>query len=100
MSIAALILRVSVLGQTVEPLWCPLDGRLLWALQREVSVSSQLEVEVTLVPEPGLDGADDLQTVRVDQCLTDSNSYIPVISNVSVCVCVCVGGGGGGEGRG
>ena len=46
---------------------------------------------MTLVPEPGLDGADDLQTVRVNQCLTDSNSYIPVISNVSVW-----GGGGGG----
>ena len=77
----------------MEPLWCPLDGRLLWALQRKVSVPSQLEVEVTLVPEAGLDGADDLQTVRIDQRLTDSNSYIPVISNMCVCVC----GGGGGE---
>ena len=92
MSIAVLILGVSVLGQTVEPLRCPLDGRLFWALQRKVSVPSQLEIEVTLVPEAGLDGADDLQTVRVNQRLTDSNSYIPVISNMSVCVW---GGGGG-----
>lgn len=59
-SIAALILRVSILRQAVEPLWSSLDGRLLWILQREVGVPAQLKVEVGLVTETGHDRTDDL----------------------------------------
>lgn len=58
--VPALKLRVVILWQVVEPFWGSLDSWLFGILHWQMSISPELQIEMSVVTEPSLNRADNL----------------------------------------